>query len=451
MLTEIIIETQPFQELTPIIAIVGRPNVGKSTLFNCFTKSRAALVANQPGLTRDRQYGTGQHGEQPFIVIDTGGLEGVDEGVASLTATQAWNAVHEADAIIFLVDGKDGLTEDDKLIAEQLRPLGKNVYLVVNKTDGLNPDIALLEFYEPGLGEPYAIAALHRRGINILLEKILATITMPDAREMPESLNGDEVKIAFIGKPNVGKSTLVNRILGEERVVVYDQPGTTRDTIFVPFKRRNNDYILIDTAGIRRRGKVVETIEKFSIIKALQAIAAAHVVVLVIDAYEGITDQDLRLLGFILEAGRALVIAVNKWDGLEQYQREQIKKELDRRLVFVNFAEIHFISALHGTGVGHIFLSINRAAKSASKKLSTPQITRMLEQFVTAHEPPLIRGRRIKFNYAHAGGQNPPLIIIHGKRVAVVPASYRKYLINSFRKALKLVGTPIRIEFKSQS
>jgi GTP-binding protein len=346
--------------------------------------------------------------------------------------------------VLFVVDARDGLTAIDQELTQKLRRLHKTIYLVVNKIDGVDVDTVVADFYSLGLGEVYPIAAAHRHGVTSLIAEVLAKL--PATKE---EVAATGIKIAFIGRPNVGKSTLINRILGEERVVVYDQPGTTRDSISVPFTRRDNDYILIDTAGIRRRGKVKEKIEKFSIIKALQAIEMANVVVLVVDAQEGITEQDLRLLGFVLDAGRALVIAINKWDGLEQYQRDLVRKELDRRLAFVDFAELHFISALHGTGVGNIFTAINKAYAAATKKLSTPKLTRILQDAVAAHEPPLVRGRRIKLRYAHLGGHNPPIIVIHGTQTKSVPASYRKYLEKTFRNVLGLTGTPMRIEFVS--
>lgn len=432
--------------MIPIIAIVGRPNVGKSTLFNCLTKSRAALVADQPGFTRDRKYGEGKIGEKPYIVIDTGGLEG-DEKTGVVTQ-QTMLAIKEADAVLFVVDGRSGLTSADEAIANKLRRLHKVVYLAVNKTDGMDINTAIAEFYSLGLSEPYPIAAAHGRGITTLLNNILNLIPAKPEAKIPGLTSG--VKIAFIGKPNVGKSTLINRVLGEERVIVQDQPGTTRDSIFVPFKRGDKAYVLIDTAGIRR-GRKISALEKFSIIKSLQAIEESHVVLLIIDARQNIAEQDLRLLGFILEAGKALVIVVNKWDGLGKYEREQVNKELNRRLVFLDFAEIHFISALHGIGVGGLFPAINRAYRSAIKKLNTPELTRILERLVKAHEPPMVKKHRIKLRYAHAGGQNPPVIVIHGKRVKALPAAYRRYLEKSFRKALNLVGTPIRLEFKTDT
>jgi GTP-binding protein len=433
--------------MIPVIAIVGRPNVGKSTLFNYLTKSRAALVASIPGLTRDRIYGEGKIDEHAYIAIDTGGLEGAQQGLENLIATQVLQAIQEADAILFTVDGREGLTTSDEIIANKLRRLHKTIFLVVNKTDGIDIDTAVADFYQLGLGEPYPIAALHGRGVTTLLNKVLTQIPVVPEHKVPRLEEG--IKIAFIGRPNVGKSTLINRILGEQRVIVSEIPGTTRESIFIPFTRRNKNYTLIDTAGIRRRHKITEKIEKFSIVKSLQAINEANVVVLVIDAKEGITEQDLRLLRFILDAGRALVITINKWDKLTHYEREQVKKELDRRLTFIDFAELHFISALHGTRVNNVFASINKAFHSATKKMPTPQLTRILQRAITAHKLPLAHGKEIKLLYAHAGGYNPPLIIIHGKQTHAIPKSYRKYLEKVFRDALNLTGTPIRIEFRS--
>jgi len=433
--------------MIPVIAIVGRPNVGKSTLFNYLTKSRAALVASIPGLTRDRIYGEGKFDERAYIVIDTGGLEGAQQGIESLIAAQVLQAIQEADAILFVVDGREGLTTSDEIIAKKLRRLHKTIFLVVNKTDGIDIDIAVADFYQLGLGEPHPIAAIHGRGVTALLNKVLTQIPVVPEHKIPRLEEG--IKIAFIGRPNVGKSTLINYILGKQRVIVSEQPGTTRESIFIPFTRRNKNYTLIDTAGIRRRRKVTEKIEKFSIVKALQAIEEANVVVLVIDAEEGATEQDLRLLRFVLDAGRALVITINKWDKLTHYEREQIKKELDRRLTFIDFAELHFISALHGTRVNNVFVSINKAYRSAIKKLPTPQLTRILQRSIAAHKLPLARGKKIKLLYAHAGGYNPPLIIIHGRQTQVIPKAYCRYLGKSFRDALNLTGTPIRIEFRN--
>jgi GTP-binding protein len=431
--------------MKPVIALVGRPNVGKSTLFNCLTRSRDALVADQPGLTRDRKYGEGKVGEKPYILIDTGGLSGNEEGLDELMAGQVWQAVQEATAVLFLVDAREGLNAADQEIGRRLRQSNKTIYLVVNKIDGTNPEIATAEFHALGLGEPYGVTASHGRGVAALMDEVLQDF--PQADEEEPELPG--IKIAIVGKPNVGKSTLVNRILGEERVLTYDMPGTTRDSIFIPFERYGKHYTLIDTAGVRRRSKIDDKLEKFSVIKALQAIEEANVVVLVIDAHEGITDQDAHLLGFVLDVGRALIIAVNKWDGLDSDQRQRVKQELDRRLQFVDFAEIRFISALHGTGVGELYAPIEVAYEAAYKNLSTPQLTKILEDAVAAHQPQLVRGRRIKLRYAHQGGKNPPVIVIHGNQVDQVPGHYKRFLMKYFRDALKLYGTPVRLEFKS--
>lgn len=432
--------------MKPVIALVGRPNVGKSTLFNRLTKSRDALVADQPGLTRDRKFGEGKLGDQPYIVIDTGGLSGEDEGVDVLMAAQSWLAVEQADVVLFLADARDGLTTFDENIAHQLRLTGKKIHIIVNKIDGLNADVVTADFHALGLGEPVGISASQGRGVTQAINKILNDLPEIAERE-EEELKG--IKIAVVGRPNVGKSTLVNRILGEERVVTYDMPGTTRDSIYLPFVRDEQDYVLIDTAGVRRKRKIEEAVEKFSVIKTLQAIEDANVVVLMLDASEGITDQDASLIGFVLDVGRALVIAVNKWDGLEQEQRDKVRRELDVKLPFVNFAKIHFISALHGSGVGDLYGSINTAYKSAMKSFQTPKLTRLLEDVVSTNPPPLVKGRRIKMRYAHQGGKNPPIIVIHGNQVQSVPAAYKRYLMNAFRKHLKLQGTPLRIEFKA--
>ena len=432
--------------MKPVIALVGRPNVGKSTLFNCLTRSRDALVADQPGMTRDRNYGEGRSEEYAFIVIDTGGLSGEREDLDQRMAQQVWQAVAEADAVLFIVDARDGLVPGDEDIAQQLRQLNKAVTLVINKIDGIDVNVAGAEFYRLGLGDPCAIAAAHRRGITSLVEHVFKQF--PDAEAGTEE-KPSGIKIAIVGKPNVGKSTLVNRILGEERVLALDMPGTTRDSIYIPFNRDNQDYVLIDTAGIRRRGKVYDVLEKFSVIKALKAIEEANVVVFVVDAKQGVSDQDAHLLGFVLDAGRALVMAVNKWDGMLQEDKTTVKNELQRRLRFVEFAKLHFISALHGTGVGNLFQSIRQAYASATKDLSTPQLTRILEDAVSAHQPPLVRGRRIKLRYAHQGGRNPPVIIIHGNQTEDVPSAYQRYLSNTFRDVLQLEGTPLRVEFKT--
>jgi GTP-binding protein len=433
--------------MSAVVALVGRPNVGKSTLFNQLTRSRDALVADFPGLTRDRQYGLAEFEGRGFVVIDTGGLEGEQSGVAGLMATQTRQAIAEADVVIFLVDAREGLSAADEGIATELRSTGKRVLLALNKTDGLDPLQAATEFHALGLGEPMAIAAAHGRGIATLVERALGELPPPEAPDAPPADSG--LRLAFVGRPNVGKSTLVNRLLGEERVVASDLPGTTRDSIFVPFERDGRRYTLIDTAGVRRRARVRETIEKFSVVKTLQAIDAAHVVVLVLDAREGVGEQDAHLLGLILRAGRALVIAVNKWDGLEGEARERIRRELDLRLGFVDFAETRFCSALHGSGVGELLGAVQRAQASAQRDLATPELTRVLEAAVAAHQPPLVQGRRIKIRYAHQGGRNPPVIVLHGNQLERLPGSYLRYLENRFRKDLGLSGTPLRLELRT--
>ncbi|MGB5440958.1 MAG: ribosome biogenesis GTPase Der [Gammaproteobacteria bacterium] len=434
--------------MLPVIALVGRPNVGKSTLFNRMTGTRDALVADVPGLTRDRKYGDGRIGDRPYIVIDTGGLSQTREDLDSLMAQQSWQAVEEADLIFFLVDGREGLTAADEVIAGALRRTGKPRVLVVNKTDGIDAEASLVEFHALGIGEPRAIAAAHGRGVAALMAVALQQLPAADAA--PVMAPGDErIRVAIVGRPNVGKSTLINRIMGEQRVLAFDQPGTTRDSIFIPFERAGQAYTLIDTAGVRRRSRVSQAIEKFSVIKTLQAVDAAHVVILVLDAQLEISEQDANLAGYIAEKGRALIVAVNKWDGLDDYDRGLISGQLDRRLPFLDFATTCFISALHGTGVGDLFPHINQAYASAMRELATPELTRILERAVEAHQPPLVRGRRIKLRYAHQGGKNPPVIIIHGNQTKQVPETYKRYLVNTFRSALKITATPIRIEFRS--
>ena len=430
--------------MKPVIAIVGRPNVGKSTLFNVLTQSRDALVADYPGLTRDRKYGHGSFDNKNFIVIDTGGLSGENEELDEHMAAQTLHAIDESSVVLFLVDARDGMTAADENIAAHIRRSGKTVYLVLNKTDGLDAAMVASEFYALGLGDPIAVAASHNRGIRPLLEKVL----QPFEQDEPGIDKEHGIKVAFVGRPNVGKSTLVNRVLGEDRVVVFDMPGTTRDSIYIPFERDNKRYTLIDTAGVRRRRSVHEAVEKFSVIKTMQAIEEANVVVMMMDAQKEIADQDLHLLGFILEAGRALVLVINKWDGLDDYQKDKIRSDVDKQLVFINFAEIFYISALHGSSVGKLYAAIDRAYESATRDLSTPKLTRILEQAMEAHQPPLVRGRRLKLRYAHQGGVNPPRIIIHGNQTDRVPASYQRYLTNYFLDAINSVGTPIKIEFK---
>ena len=461
--------------MTPVVALVGRPNVGKSTLFNRLTRSRDALVADFPGLTRDRKYGQANFGELNFIVVDTGGIDGSEEGIELKMAEQSLQAIDEADVVLFMVDARAGVTIADEAIADHLRRQQKKVFLVANKTDGIDGDAHSAEFYSLALGDIYQIAAAHGRGVTALLERALAPFLAEisgqdiDAEEdddegfwkddVPDEPSEEEasaedryadlpIKFAIIGRPNVGKSTLTNRMLGEDRVIVYDLPGTTRDSIYIPMERDEQHYIVIDTAGVRKKKKIYETVEKFSVVKTLQAIEDANVVMLLIDAREGISDQDLSLLGFTLHSGRSIVIAVNKWDGLDQYDKDKIKLELELRLGFVDFARVHFISALHGSGVGNLFESIQEAYRSATKRVSTSLLTRIMNMATEDHQPPLVRGRRVKLKYAHAGGYNPPRIIIHGNQVKDLPDSYKRYLINYFRRSLKIMGTPIHIEFQ---
>jgi GTP-binding protein len=429
--------------MKPVIALVGRPNVGKSTLYNVLTRSRDALVADFPGLTRDRKYGHGSYENKNFIIIDTGGLSGEREELDEHMAMQTRLAIEESNVILFLVDARDGLTAADENIADHIRRTGKTVYLVLNKTDGVDASMAASEFYALGLGEPIEIAATHNRGIKSLLSRVLSPF-----EEEPEDDAERGTKVAFVGRPNVGKSTMVNRVLGEERVVVFDMPGTTRDSIYIPFERDGRRYTLIDTAGVRRRKSVHEAVEKFSVIKTMQAIEEANVVVMMMDAQKEIADQDLHLLGFIVEAGRALVLVINKWDGLDDYQKQKIRDDVDKQLSFIRFAEIFYVSALHGSNVGKLYAAIDRAYASATRDLSTPMLTRILEKAMEAHQPPLVRGRRLKLRYAHQGGVNPPRIVIHGNQTDRVPESYQRYLVNYFINAIKSVGTPIKIEFK---
>lgn len=435
--------------MEPVIALVGQPNVGKSTLFNRLTRTRDALVADYPGLTRDRQYGRGVVGPCPYIVVDTGGIAGAPDGVEVGMQEQAMHAVQEADIILFMVDGRAGISAADQQLGDILRRLGKSLYLVVNKVDGMSADLVTVDFHSLGLGEPWPVAASHGRGVQALMEAVLAPYVIEPAAQQPESEEEQRLKIAVIGRPNVGKSTLVNRLLGEERVLVYDEPGTTRDSVFIPFDKDGQRYTLIDTAGVRRRGQVRETVEKFSVIKTLQAIEAANVVIMVMDAQEGITEQDATLVGHALEAGRAMVLTINKWDGLDHYQKQQVRRHLDVKLSFLDFARTHMISALHGSNVGLLLDSVQKAYAAAMRKLPTPILNEILEDAIVAHAPPIVRGRRIKLRYAHQGGQNPPIIVIHGNQTEHVPAAYRRYLINVFRKEFDLYGTPIRIEFRT--
>jgi len=436
--------------MLPVIAIIGRPNVGKSTLFNRLTRSRDALVADYPGLTRDRQYGFGKLGPIPYIVIDTGGVAGGEVGINERMVEQTVRALQEADVTIVLVDGRSGLTPADEHVAELARRNARQTWLAVNKAEGLDAAIASGEFHGLGLGDPVAVSAAHGDRISALMDEVLAPFV--DAADEAEEDAGDDKKplrIAVIGRPNVGKSTLINRLLGEDRLVVYDKPGTTRDSVAVPFERDGKSYVLIDTAGVRRKSKVHEAIEKFSIIKAIQAMERAQVVIAVLDAQEGVTEQDVSLLGLAVERGRALVVAANKWDGLSRDQRRQVKNDLDRRLPFLDFAKQITISALHGTAVGDLLPEAEKAYKAATRDLQTKDLNKVLEEAVIAHAPPLVRGRRIKLRYAHQGGRNPPVIVIHGNQTEKLPEAYRRYLINRFRKIFHLMGTPVRLSFKS--
>jgi len=433
--------------MLPVIVLVGRPNVGKSTLFNRLTRTRDALVADLPGLTRDRQYGVGRVGPRPYVVVDTGGIAAGGEGVEVLMERQVQHAIAEADCVLLLVDARDGRTAADESIAAELRRTGRQVRLVVNKSERLDRASANAEFYALGLGEPVPISAAHGRGVKPLMDELLEAF--PPAAESAAEAVEEGVRVAVVGRPNVGKSTLVNRLIGEDRLVVFDQPGTTRDSIRVPFERAGARYTLIDTAGVRRRTRIDEAIEKFSVIKTLQAIEEANVVLLVLDAQAGVTEQDASLAGHIVDSGRSLVVAINKWDGLAPDQRERVKSEFDRRLGFLGFAERRFVSALHGSGVGDLLGAVDAAYASAVRDLKTPELTRILEEAVQAHQPPLVHGRRIKLRYAHQGGRNPPLIVVHGNQTEHVPAAYRRYLEQRFAGALRLRGTPVRVEFRT--
>jgi len=423
--------------------------VGKSTLFNRLTRTRDAIVADHPGLTRDRHYGAGRLGDRPFIVVDTGGLEPVArDGIFAEMAKQALAALAEGDVAMFVVDGRAGLTPQDHRIAEQLRTAHTRVVLAVNKVEGMDPDIAVAEFHELGLGPPHAISAAHGEGVAALLEAALAEIPLPEADDAEDEAEGVP-RVAVVGRPNVGKSTLVNALLGEERMIAFDEPGTTRDPIQVPFRRGERDFVLIDTAGLRRRGRVFETVEKFSVVKTLQAIDSANVVVLLLDAGQGITDQDAHIAGFIVERGRAVVVAVNKWDSLDDYGRDQAKRQLRNRLGFMQFARLHYISALRGQGLTPLMSSVSDAFAAAYTKLSTPRLTRTLIQAVAKQPPPRSGTVRPKLRYAHQGGRNPPVIVIHGNSLGAVPPGYRRYLEGTFRAAFGLEGTPLRIEFRT--
>lgn len=432
--------------MLPTLVLVGRPNVGKSTLFNRLTRTRDALVADLPGLTRDRHYGRGRVGSRPYLVVDTGGLEPVvKEGILHEMAKQTRQAVDEADLVLFIVDGRDGLTPHDKIIATQLRKTGRPVLLLVNKAEGMRNERVTADFHELGLGTPIPISSAHGDNVTEMIE--IALEELP-ATESEVDQKNDHPKLAIVGRPNVGKSTLVNAILGEDRVIAFDQPGTTRDSIYIDFERSGKQYTIIDTAGVRRRGKIDEAIEKFSVVKTLQAIEDANVVVLVVDASDQITEQDAHLADFVLQAGRALVLGVNKWDGLDEYKRDMVKRDIERKLHFLGFARQHYISALKGTGVDALLKSVDQAYAAAMAKLPTPQLTRVLEEAIQRQQPP--RGAfRPKMRYAHQGGSNPPLIVIHGSALDKIPDSYTRYLEKVFREAFRLQGTPLRIEYKT--
>ncbi len=432
--------------MLPVVAIVGRPNVGKSTLFNALTGTRDAIVADVPGLTRDRQYGIVRGGDVPFVVVDTGGLVSQAEGIDYLTAKQVHVAIDEAAAVLLVVSAVDGLTTEDEAVASLLRERAKSVLLVANKAESTDADMALADFASLGMGEGVAVSAAHRRGLGAIeahLEELL-----PPPEEEPETDKDDIVRVAILGRPNVGKSTLINRLLGEERVLSDDQPGTTRDTISTMLERDGERYELIDTAGVRRRARVSEAVEKFSVIKALQALERAHIVVLMLDAGEGLTDQDTTILGHVLEQGRALVIALNKWDGLEEDHRAQVLKNIDRKLGYVPWASVVTISALHGSGIRELMQAIRAAWRSATIEMSTPELTRVLEKAYEHHQPPMKQGRSARLRYAHAGGKLPPRIIIHGRRTRTLTDAYRRYLANTFIKHFKLEGTPVALVFR---
>jgi GTP-binding protein len=436
--------------MKPVIVLVGRPNVGKSTLFNRLTRSRAALVADVPGLTRDRQYGDGRIGDRPYLVIDTGGVAGRLDAhagaLAQIMSAQTRQAIAEADAVILVVDARAGLTSADRDLADDLRRSGKVIHVAVNKAEGMNPDVAVAEFHKLGLGAPSAVSAEHGDGVAAFMERVLAGV--PVVAEVPTPVGIP--RVAVIGRPNVGKSTLVNALLGEERVVVFDEAGTTRDAIRIPFERDGQSFVLIDTAGVRRRARIHEAIEKFSVVKTLQAIDQCDVCVLVLDAAEGVTDQDVALAGYVLEEGRALVLVANKWDLPDAAQRAWVRREIERKLPFVDYVRVHYASATEHTGLDALFTSALEAFDSARRPMPTGRLNRVLASAIQATAPPIVRGRRIKPKYAHQGGKSPPTIVIHGNLVSELSDSYRRYLAKTFRKAFRLVGTPVRIECRDE-
>jgi GTP-binding protein len=436
--------------MKPVIALVGRPNVGKSTLFNRLTRSRDALVADLPGLTRDRHYGEGRTGSRPYLVVDTGGFEPVaKDGILHQMARQTRQAVMEADVVVFIVDGRQGLAPQDAAIADYLRKTGRPLFLVVNKAEGMKYSSVSADFYELGLGDPRAISAAHGDGVHDMIDEALEVAYAGHPEESEAEAEARGVKIAIVGRPNVGKSTLVNALLGEERVIAFDMPGTTRDSIYIDFERQGKNYTLIDTAGLRRRGKVFEAVEKFSVVKTLQSISDANVVILLLDAQQEISEQDAHIAGFVVEQGRALVVGVNKWDGLDPHTRETVKSDMTRKLKFLEFAKFHFISATEGSGIGPLMRSVDSAYAAAMTKLPTPKLTRALIEAVEYQQPRRKGPVRPKLRYAHQGGQNPPIVIVHGNALDAITDSYKRYLEGRFRETFGLIGTPLRIEFRS--
>lgn len=446
--------------MLPIVAIVGRPSVGKSTLFNALTRTRAAIVSDVPGVTRDRQYGYARVGRVPCVLIDTGGLSPQPRGLDAQIRVQTERAIAEADRLILVADARAGLTAQEEFIARELRRSGKPVVLAVNKAEGRDPDVVAAEFHRLGLGAPLAISAAHGEGVRELIDTALADLAGEEA--VPDTAAGqgaagaagaadDAIRVAVIGRPNVGKSTLVNRLIGEERVIASDLPGTTRDSILVPFEREGRRFLLVDTAGMRRRAQVEDPIERASVARTLQAIAEAHVVILVLDAHDSIGEQDASVLGQALERGRVILIAVNKWDHIPESQREEIRRQLALKLDFVPFAPLHFISARHGTGVGELIRDVVRGYEGSMREMPTAEVMRTLERALEAHQPPLVHGRRIKLRYAHQGGRNPPRVIVHGSQASAVPDAYRRYLANVFREQFDLYATPVAVEFRSDA
>lgn len=431
--------------MLPVVALVGRPNVGKSTLYNALTRTRDAIVTDMPGVTRDRLFGICRRGERPVMVVDTAGLTDGEDALAKGMAAQSWQAIEESDLVCLMVDGREGLNADDRDICQRIRATGKQMLLVINKSEGKDADALMAEFAPLGLAHSLPVAAAHLQGLDDLLEHVLARVPVE-----PEVLDetGDAIRIAIVGRPNVGKSTLVNRILGEERVLAMDMPGTTRDAVRIPLERDGRNYVLIDTAGIRRRARVEETVEKFSVIKALQAIEESHVVILMLDAQQGFADQDAHLLGEIVQVGRGLVLAINKWDGLSVRERTQVKERLDWGLAFVNYAKRVPISALHGSGIGELLKAVHQAHRAATREFSANELTKAINEAFEKHQPPLVRGRVAKMRYAHQGGRNPPRIVMHGNRLEVLPETYKRYIENFLRTKFKLTGTPLVLDFK---